>query len=334
MHQNGLNSAELSIVPKCEPQYSVGFILMPEFTMTTFANAVSVLRLANRHTNLNHYQWSLLTMDDLPVYSSDGIPTHPNLKLDEKNHFDLLLVCGGYNIHKHINKKFLQKLRAISKTGTALGALCTGSHILAAAGLLDGYRCTIHWENIHGFREEFPNITIVNNLYVIDRDRYTCSSGSSSIDMMINLVAKHLPKPSVQEILAQFGYERVHTDHDLQKTPLSHLAGINQPKLSEVVSLMESNTEEPLSLSEIAQYVGISRRQLERLFHDYLNCTPSRYYMKIRLQRARLLLLQTCIPIVEIAISCGFNTAPHFSKCYSELFGNPPRQERRALLMQ
>jgi transcriptional regulator GlxA family with amidase domain len=135
----------------------------------------------------------------------------------------------------------------------------------------------------------------------------------------------------VQEISEQFTCERVRTEEDAQRMPLQYLVGANQPKLVDAVALMEANIEEPLPLDDVAAYVGISRRQLERLFDRYLHCAPSRYYLELRLYRARLLLLQTNIPIIEVAVSCGFSTAPHFSKCYHDFYGKPPRDARLAL---
>jgi|TARA_B110001452_G_C15125516_1_gene392253 transcriptional regulator GlxA family with amidase domain len=203
--------------------------------------------------------------------------------------------------------------------------------VLATAGLLDGYECTIHWENLASMREEFPRLKITSSLFVIDRDRYTCAGGISSIDLMLNLVASIHGHQLVQQISEQFTCDRVRTEKDAQRAPLQYLIGASQPRLVDAVLLMESNIEEPLTLDEVASYVGISRRQLERLFNRYLSRAPSRYYLELRLSRARLLLLQTSIPVIDVAITCGFSTAPHFSKCYSDLYGKPPSSERRVL---
>jgi transcriptional regulator GlxA family with amidase domain len=200
----------------------------------------------------------------------------------------------------------------MAKKNIPLGAMCTGSYVLAAAGLLDGYRSTIHWENIASMREQFPKLNISSSLFVIDRDRYTCSGGISSIDLMLNLVASIHGHQLVQQISEQFTCDRVRTEKDPQRAPLQYLIGASQPRLVDAVTLMEANIEEPLSLD--------------------LHCAPSRYYLELRLSRARLLLLQTSIPVIDVAISCGFSTAPHFSKCYSDLYGKPPSNERRALV--
>ena len=309
----------------------IGFLMMPEYTLSTFSNAVSVLRMANRLSGRELYRYSVFSIDGEPVVSSAGL----ELKMDGSFHttvdMNVLIVCGGYNVKNYCDKPVIDALRSMDKKGIPLGAMCTGSYVLAAAGLLDGYRSTIHWENIASMREQFPKLNISSSLFVIDRDRYTCSGGISSIDLMLNLVASIHGHQLVQQISEQFTCDRVRTEKDPQRAPLQYLIGASQPRLVDAVVLMEANIEEPLSLDEIAESVGISRRQLERLFNRYLHCAPSRYYLELRLSRARLLLLQTSIPVIDVAISCGFSTAPHFSKCYSDLYGKPPSNERRAL---
>jgi transcriptional regulator GlxA family with amidase domain len=310
----------------------VGFIMLPEYSLSTFSNAVGILRMANRLTGKELYGWSLHSVDGQPVVSSDGLELILDGSLDDASEANIMLVCGGISVKSHCDKPLLDGLRKVAKSKIPMGGICTGSYALAAAGLLDGYRCTIHWENLASLREEFPKLEISSSLFVIDRDRYTCSGGISSIDLMLNFVASIHGHQLVQQISEQFTCDRVRTEKDAQRAPLKYLIGASQPRLVEAVTLMENNIEEPLTLDEIADYVGISRRQLERLFNRYLQCAPSRYYLELRLSRARLLLLQTSIPVIDVAISCGFSTAPHFSKCYSDLYNKPPSSERRALI--
>jgi|TARA_B110000977_G_scaffold78190_1_gene105244 transcriptional regulator GlxA family with amidase domain len=310
---------------------NIGFLLMPEFTLSTFANAVGILRMANRISGRELYRWSTYSLTGEAVLSSSGLEIRPDGALDIATELKILMVCGGYNIKEYCTKIVSDRLRAFAKSKIPLGALCTGTYALAKAGLLDGYRCTIHWENLASMREEFPKLQLSSNLFAIDRDRYTCSGGISSIDLMLNLIASIHGHLLVQQISEQFTCDRVRTEKDAQRAPLRYLIGASQPRLVDAVTLMESNVEEPLTLDEVSNYVGISRRQLERLFNRYLHCAPSRYYLELRLSRARLLLLQTSIPVIDVAISCGFSTAPHFSRCYSELYGKPPSNERRAL---
>ena len=324
------NSSNLN-VPEAETALHVSFLMLPEYTLSAFSNAIGILRMANRLTDRTLYTWSVHSLDGQSVISSAGLELTIDGSLADATDANILMVCGGYSVKKYCNKLLTDGLRKIAKRKIPIGGIDTGTYALAVAGLLDGYRCTIHWENLSSLREEFPRLEITSSLFVIDRDRYTCSGGISSIDLMLNLIASIHGHQLVQEISEQFTCDRVRTEKDAQRAPLKYLIGASQPRLVDAVTLMESNIEEPLTLDEVADYVGISRRQLERLFNRYLHCAPSRYYLELRLSRARLLLLQTSIAVIDVAISCGFSTAPHFSKCYSDLYGKPPSAERRAL---
>ena len=304
--------------------------MVPDYTIVTLTNAIAVLRMANRQSGRALYHWACLTRDGQPVPSSDGLRLLPDGDLASVGvDTDILFVCGGYHPQRYCDRPLRQALRGLQRRGVALGALCTGAHILADAGLLDGYRCAIHWENAESLREQFPGLRVSSNLFVIDRDRYTCSGGVSSIDLMLQLVVAEHGAELAREIAEQFVLERVRTEEDAQRTPLHYLIGAgNQPKLVDAVAMMEANVEEPLQLAELAEQAGITRRQLERLFHDHLHCTPSRYYMDLRLHRGRLLLLQTSFPIAEIAERCGFADPASFARRYLQKYGRRPKDER------
>ena len=207
----------------------VGFLLMPEYTLSTFANAISVLRMANRISGKDLYKYSVFTSDGLQVTSSSGIEVIVDSLPANPDDLNMLVVCGGYNIGSHCDKNSINALRAYAKRKIPIAGICTGSYVLAAAGLLDGYRCTIHWENLSAMREQFPQLEISSRLFVIDRDRYTCSGGISSIDLMLNLVASIHGHDLVQQISEQFTCERVRTENDPQRAPLN--LGTNWYKL-------------------------------------------------------------------------------------------------------
>ena len=309
-----------------------GFLQVPSYSMIAFSSAIEPLRMANRNAGRELYRWSVYTVDGLPEKASNGLELTPDDSIEKANDVDTLFVCGGADIAEAWSREIQFALRRISKRNNVrLGALCTGSYLLARAGLLDGYRCTIHWENIASLREEFPEVQVSDDLFIIDRDRITSAGGQASMDMMLKLINDRHGNKLVTHISEQFMCERIRSSDDRQRIPLHLALGSNQPKLTEAVTLMEANIEEPISLDELSSYVGISRRQLERLFQKHLNCVPTRYYLNLRLNRARLLLLQTSKSIVDIALACGFISAPHFSKCYRDLFGIPPRDERRKL---
>ena len=309
----------------------VAFLMTREYTMVTLTSAIAVLRMANRLTERQLYRWICLTLDGEPVPSSDGLHILPDgdagsLDLDR---LDMLFVCGGYDCERHCSRVLLEALRSFAKR-VPLGALCTGAHFLAAAGLLDGYRCAIHWENLSSLREQFPRVQVSSRLFEVDRDRYTCSGGISSIDLMLNLVGTAHGQQLARDISEQILLERVRTENDMQRTPLQYqLGAVNQQRLVDAVALMEANIEEPLTLGEVAEYAGISPRQLERLFHEHLDRTPSRYYLDVRLSQGRLLLLQTSMSVTEIASRCGFSTAARFGKSYLAKYGKRPTDERR-----
>ncbi|WP_163834224.1 choline metabolism transcriptional regulator GbdR [Spartinivicinus ruber] len=308
---------------------TIGFVLVDNFTMISQVSAVEALRMANHISQQPLYQWKILSADGNPVTASDGVTVNVDGDLESMNQvFDWIIVCGGLHVKEQCNKTLLQWLQRQAKKKIKLGAICTGSYLLAKAGLLDGYGCTIHWEYMASFKEEFPKLNICNGLFRFDRDRVTCSGGTAPLDMMLDLISREHDRSLSADISEMFLYDRIRTEVEQQKVPLKHTLGVTQPKLVETVALMEANLEETISLDELASYVGLSRRQLERLFLKYLDCSPSRYYLKLRLQRARQLLQQTNLSIIDVAAACGFVSTPHFSKRYRDCFGIPPRDER------
>lgn len=307
----------------------IGFLLTRDFSMIAFTAALEPLRMANRLSGRPLYEWTLLSADGIPVTASNGVPITPDTDMNACGALDMVLVCTGENVHQVDERPIIFWLRKLALQKVHIGAVCTGSYLLARADLLNGYRCTIHWENMASLREQFPKIVVSSELFEIDRDRYTSSGGTAPLDMMLYLIHRDHGGHLAISISEEFICERIRGRNDRQRIPLRLHLGTSQPKLVEAVSLMEANLEEPMSLDELAQHVGLSRRQLERLFQKHLNCVPTRYYLELRLARARQLLLQTSMSIVDVAFACGFVSAPHFSKCYRDFYGIPPRDERR-----
>jgi transcriptional regulator GlxA family with amidase domain len=306
-----------------------GFLTLANYSLIALANAMEPLRMANRVGQASLYEWIVLTLDGRPALASNGLslaPTHP---LDECGRLDALFVCGGVDVREAVDRKLQTTLREAARAGVALGGLCTGTYALAHAGVVDGYRCAIHWENMSAIREEFPRTVFTPELFVIDRDRFTCSGGIAPIDLMLNLIRERHGKELATAICEQFILDRLRDAKDQQHIPLQAQVGAHNQILIKAATLMEANVEEPLALEELASYVGVSRRQLERLFKRYLGRVPTRYYLELRLRRARELLLQTDLSVMDITVACGFQSPPHFSKCYRGLFGYPPSVERR-----
>ena len=314
--------------PSKELPQRIAFLLVPNFSMIAFTSAVEPLRLANRASGKQLYSWHLFSPDGKPIAASNGIALTPEGPVDGLGNYRTVIVCSGIDAHLYEDRNVFAQLRRLDRQGADIGAVCTASHILARAGLLDGYRCTIHWENLAGFSESFPEIDVTSELFEIDRNRFTCSGGTAALDLMLNLIGRQHGHELATAVSDQFIHERIRDQHDHQRMALTARLGVRHPKLIQVIKLMEGNLEEPLERGDFAERVGLSTRQLERLFGKYLNRSPARYYLELRLNRARLLLLQTNMSVIDVALACGFVSASHFSKCYRDFFGKTPRKER------
>ena len=311
------------------------FFLLPEFSMMAFTTAVDLLRIANRATGVEMYSWTLVSRDGQPVAASTGVRVEVDrdLKSMQRDTLggeapDITFVCGGIRVESYSYGELKNWLRSLAKRGRGIGGICTGAWVLADAGLLDGRRCTIHWENIPGFSEHFPEAQVAPHLCEIDAEIYTSAGGTSSLDLILHIIGRDFDEETVARVCEMSLVDRMRDIHDRQRLPLGARVGHHDSKLLSVVQLMESNLSEPLSLEDISHKVGLSRRHVERLFRLYLGRSPARYYLEIRLDRARQLLRQTSLPVIEIAIACGFVSASHFSKCYREAYGCSPQSER------
>ncbi|CAM2782790.1 GlxA family transcriptional regulator [Vibrio mytili] len=306
----------------------IGFLLLDNFTMLALSSAVDPMRMANQLTGKELYDWYIISEDGEDVTASDGITVKPDCSMADAPQLDTLIVVGGVNITRSYTRRQISWLQSLARKHIRLGGVCTGAYVLAEAGLLNGYQCCVHWECLATLQERHPRVNCLNHLFVIDRDRMTCSGGSVPMDMMITMIQKDYGRELSSSISEMFICDNIRGENDTQRIPLKHTIGTAQPKLVEAIILMEANIEETIELDELALYVGLSRRQLERLFQKYLHCSPSKYYLKLRLNRARQLLRQTSMSIIEIATACGFVSSPHFSKCYRVHIGISPKAER------
>lgn len=308
---------------------NIGFVLMPQFSMIAYSSAIEALRHANYVSERAIYEFETFSADGAPVVASNGMALQVRRAVKDIDKLDIVFVCSGLDVQKNSDREVIKHLRRLATHGSHVGAVCTGSYILAQAGLLDGFRCTIHWENLSSFAEEFPEIEVIAELYEVDRTRYTCAGGTAALDLMLHLITIHAGHNVAAAAADQLIHHRIREGSEGQRMALRARLGVSHPKLLSVISSMEENLEYPVNCSELAQTVGLSTRQLERLFRKYLDQAPTRYYLKLRLDRARYLLLQTSMPILDVALVCGFVSASHFSKCYREYFKRTPSEERR-----
>ncbi len=310
----------------------IGFLLIPDFGLLAYASAIEPLRAANTLSGRALYRWCHLSPDGGPVAASNGVTIAPDLLLQHAAaEVDALFVCAGGKRISFCDAATFDYLRRFGRLKRPLGGVAGGPYVLARAGLLRGYRFTLHWEYAPALAEEFPDLDLRRTLFEVDGDRLTCSGGTAPLDMMhAFLMREHGPDLAmmVSDWLLQTD---IRESSRPQRMALCHRLGVrNQPTLKAVAS-MEEHIEAPVSRAALAARAGVSTRQLERLFRLHLGCTPSHYYRRLRLYQARLLVRQSGIPIVEVAVACGFASPSDFSRAYRQMFGRPPAAERAAL---
>jgi len=304
------------------------FVLLDNFSLLAFSTAIESLRIANRMAGRTLYDWILVGEGGVQAACSAGTVFQLDADLTEMGRDDTLLVCGGIDVQKATTRKLLSWLRREARKGMIIGGLCTAAYALAKAGLLDGKRATIHWENQDSFGEEFEEVTLTKSVFVVDTNRLTTAGGTSSIDLMLKIIADDHGEDLANAVADQLIYSSIRTDQDTQRLSVPTRIGVRHPKLGQVIQIMEVNIEQPISPATLAHDVGMSTRQLERLFRRYLNRSPKRYYMELRLQKARNLLMQTDMSVINVALACGFASPSHFSKCYRAHYDTTPYRER------
>jgi transcriptional regulator GlxA family with amidase domain len=306
------------------------FLLLDNFTFIAFAGAIEPLRIANRMAGRTLYAWQVASETGGPVTASNGVVVQADTGLADLGRETAIVVVGGLLVKQAITRPILTWLRREARRGMPVGAVCTGAQVLAQAGLLDGRRCTIHWENRDSFEEDFPDIELLPNVYVVDRDRWTAAGGAASVDLMLKLIARRHGAELANLVADQMIHTAIRSDKDEQRLSIPTRIGVRHPKLATVIHRMEEHVEDPVSPTVLARDAGMSTRQLERLFRRYLGRSPKRYYMELRLGKARNLLMQTDMSVINVALACGFASPSHFSKCYRALYQTTPYRERGA----
>jgi AraC family transcriptional regulator, glycine betaine-responsive activator len=312
--------------------FIVGFHLIEDFPMMAFAAAIEPLRAANRLSGERLFDWRLSSRDGKAVRASNGIAIDVHNAIGDAIELDMLLVCAGMPDAGRGDSALVKWLRGLARSGVLLGGISLGAYALAYAGLLDGRRCALHWESLGAFRERFPRIRTTTDIFVIDGNRCTCSGGTAALDMMLHVITSRHGRALATDVSEQFIHPRIRGTHDSQRMAIQSRLGVANAKLIAAIGMMEEANDDPRPVHAIAADVDLSPRQLERLFAKYLHSTPSRYYLQLRLERARALLLETTKPILDVAVACGFASASHFSRCYRTVYGHKPSDERVAAL--
>ncbi|MCB1335024.1 MAG: GlxA family transcriptional regulator [Roseivivax sp.] len=307
------------------------FFLLRDFTHIAFSCALEPLRIANLVSGKPLYSWSLISEDGKTATCSNGSVTLTDGGLDQVRRTDRLFVISGSGVQCHTSAPVLNWLRRERARGTPLGAICSGAYVLARAGFLDGVETAVHWAWHDLFAEEFPDVRLVRNIFVARERIITASGGTAAADLMLHLIGQAHGQDLATEVADQMVYTAVREGTAAQRVSIQSRHGMRNDHLKRAVAIMDDTLETPVSPSVIAREVGISTRQLERLFGRYLNATPKHYYMEKRLTRAQNLLVQTENSVTEIAMACGFQSTSHFSKVYRAHFGRSPVSQRAVL---
>jgi len=314
----------------------VGFLLLPGFPLMSYASAIEPLRAANVLVGETLYRWSHLTVDGEPARASVGLEIVPDLALEAARDLDALFVCAGGNPAAFRHKRTFARLRALAAAGVEIGGMSGGAFILARAGLLRGRRCTIHWEHIPALLEEFPDLRLERTLYVFDGGASkgagglaTCAGGLAAFDMMADLIARRHGAQLANAVSEWYLRTQSRSGAEDQRLSLRERTRVANDKVLRALALMEQRLEQPFARANLAGAVGVSVRQLERLFSAHLGETLANHYLNLRLDRARKLLRQTSLPVVEVALACGFSASGHFSRRYKARFGRAPTRDRR-----
>lgn len=305
---------------------SIVFVLQPNLSMLAFTSAIEPLRIANQLTGQSLYTWTTVSENGENVRCSNGIEIGVDEALGETPPNARIFACLGVEPEKNASQKVADWIRHQWRRGRTVGGLCTGAYSLARAGILAGRTFTLHWENIAPFRAQFPDLEPVEQLYTIDDRIMTCGGGAAATDLFIKLIYERHGGELARAVLNMCLHSVQRSETDRQQSSASAHIGSRNEKLLHIINHFEANLEEEIDLDTLSAELSVSRRQIERLFRTHLNTTPRRYLQELRLHRARILLAETDMAVVDVAIACGYESADNFSKRFRETFGISPRK--------
>jgi transcriptional regulator GlxA family with amidase domain len=307
---------------------TVGFLLVPGFALMSYAAAIEPLRAANLLSGKELYRWWHAAPGGKPVMASNGLAIIPDCGTSSDRNADTVFVCAGGNPAIFDDKAVFAWLRRLARKGVTMGGISGGPYLLAKAGLLDERRATLHWEHMPAFREAFPDVTVVPSLFEIDGNRITCSGGISALDMMVALIERNHGRQLAASVGDWFLHTHIREGFGPQRMDLRYRLGVADEKLLSVLRAMERSIETPLARADLARAAGISLRQLERLFQRHIGHGIHSHYRWLRLERARQLLRETSLPVLDVSLATGFTSSSQFARAYSRVFGEPPSDTR------
>lgn len=310
--------------------YATGFVLIPRFNLMALIATLEPMRIANYISGRTLYDWNLLSVDGGNVTASNGMELSTMPIGGAEACWDAVFVCGSWDSEHFDSPELFAWLRRIDRMGVVLGAMDIGTYILARAGLISNQAVAMHWYCSRAFAEQYPDIQVEERLYLAEGNRATIPGGIAGLDMMLNDIKERHGAQLSQEVADHILYSRVRPPDSPQRAAAWGDRKFLLPVMRQAIALIENNIEDPLTIPQLAQAVGISQRKLERLFRKHMGSSVVGFYRVLRLQHARVLLTNTDLPIREISVACGYSSLSHFAKSFHAQFGRRPRDNRDA----
>ncbi|MBB2190115.1 GlxA family transcriptional regulator [Gluconacetobacter azotocaptans] len=297
--------------------------------MMAFSSVIEPLRAANSLTDRACYRWTTVGLSHDEVAASNGVVIHPTESVEEASLADRIVVCSGGDADYLVADQAVRWIRKCLRHGASLGAVADASFFLARAGFLDGHACTLHWTSQSAFAENFPQIDLRRDIYVIDRKRFTSAGGIGCLDMMLDMITRDVGSEVAAGVAEWFVHSPLRSSVDRRMMPLRLRTGIQHPLVLSAIAIMEDEVEERLLMTDLADRLAVSADRLERHFRAEVGMPPGQYYRQLRLRRAKDLLAHSRLPVREIALACGFSNMSSFVRAFRQQHGCSPSGARR-----
>ncbi|WP_315832577.1 GlxA family transcriptional regulator [Bradyrhizobium prioriisuperbiae] len=308
---------------------TLGLLLIDGFALMSYASVIEPFRAANTLAGRELYRWRHISVDGRQIRASNGAAILADQAVGQPIACDTLFVIAGGDPVAFSDPKTFAWLRQLALSNVRLAGISGGPFLLARAGVLAGYRATIHWDHQPAFLEAFPTLAIEPGLYVIDRRRLTCAGGTAGLDLAIELIEREHGSKLAAQVSEWFIRTEPRPAGKSQRLSLRERVGVSNDRVLRVLAEMEATLEEPAELQQLAEIAGVSLRQLERLFASHMQETVSECYLRIRLEKAAELLRKTGLSVTAVGVACGFQSSSHFSRTFKARYGKTPSAERR-----
>ena len=317
-----------------DKKMQLGFLIFPGFPMACLTSMIEPLRAANEIAGVEAFAWKLVSETSERIEASAKVWFEPSIALEQCDDLDQLYLLSGPSSRFENPRPSNGKLRKLARHGVTLGAISGGIFPLARAGLLDGHTTSVHWCYETAFAAEFPKLTATEDVIVLDHARLTASGAAAAFDLSLHLIEQALGADVATEVACWFQHPLVRGQGVSQRKPTFAAESTHDmlpPIVRKAVEIFADHIEDPINVADVADAVGVSVRQLERLFQKTTGNTPLGYYKSMRMHKARQLLLYSKDSMIQIAIAVGYSSSASMIKNYIDVFGIHPQEDRKKI---